>query len=202
MYSSDLAGKAAGFYERAVQLDANFALAWARLSRTNAWLYFGNGLDTTLLGGTQRNVLWKMRRNWSPTRLKPCSRWVIINSGCCVTTGLRKRRLVASRMLPSNSEVRGALGSVTRREGHWDQSIAYLEQALAFDPRNVELLMDSAETYGAVRQFPAALKLYDRVLDITPNDPNVMALKAQNYQDLGNLQEAARLLSEINEQTY
>ena len=52
-----------------------------------------------------------------------------------------------------------------------------------------------------VRRFPAALKLYDRVLDITPNDPYVMALKASIYQAQGNLQEAARCLSEINEQT-
>ena len=49
-----------------------------------------------------------------------------------------------------------------------------------------------------LRQFPAALKLYDRVLDITPNDPDVMASKASIYQAQGNLQEAARLLSEIN----
>ena len=32
--------KAIGFYERAVQLDPNFALAWARLSRVDAFLYF------------------------------------------------------------------------------------------------------------------------------------------------------------------
>ena len=32
--------KAIGFYERAVQLDPNFALAWARLSRAHAVLYF------------------------------------------------------------------------------------------------------------------------------------------------------------------
>ena len=38
------------------------------------------------------------------------------------------------------------------------------------------------------------LKLYDRVLDITPNDPDVMASKASIYQAQGNLQEAARLL--------
>ncbi len=38
--------KAVGFYERAVQLDPAFALAWARLSRANAHVYFG-GLDKT-----------------------------------------------------------------------------------------------------------------------------------------------------------
>ena len=51
-----------------------------------------------------------------------------------------------------------------------------------------------------LRQFPAALKLYDRALDITPNDPDVMASKASIYQAQGNLQEAAKLLSEINGQ--
>ena len=52
-----------------------------------------------------------------------------------------------------------------------------------------------------LRQFPAALKLYDRRLDITPSDPDVIALKASIYQAQGNLQEAAKLLSEVNAQT-
>jgi regulator of sirC expression with transglutaminase-like and TPR domain len=52
-----------------------------------------------------------------------------------------------------------------------------------------------------VRQFPAALKLYDRALDIVPNDPEMIKDKANIYQLQGNLQEAAKLLSEINEQT-
>ena len=90
---------------------------------------------------------------------------------------------------------------IARRKGHWDQSVAYFEQALALDPRNMELLMPAAETYAMLRQFPAALKLYDRVLDITPNDPDAMAAKASIYQAQGNLQEAARLLSGINEKT-
>src|SRR5439155_15034830 len=49
--------------------------------------------------------------------------------------------------------------------------------------------------------FPAALKLYDRALDITPDDPDVMATKASIYQAQGSLQEAAKLLSGINWQT-
>jgi tetratricopeptide (TPR) repeat protein len=45
------------------------------------------------------------------------------------------------------------------------------------------------------------LKLYDRALDIKPNDPDVMASKAGIYQAQGKLQEAAGFLSEINSQT-
>ena len=106
-----------------------------------------------------------------------------------------------SKMLPSSSEVLIALGRVNRREGPWDKSIAYFEQALTVDPRNLDLLTDTALTYSMLRQFPAALKLYDLALDITPNDPDVIAAKASIYQAQGNLQEAARLLSGINEQT-
>jgi serine/threonine-protein kinase len=65
----------------------------------------------------------------------------------------------------------------------------------------VELLVDTAATYGALRRFPAALKLYDRALDIMPTDPGVMASKASIYQAEGNLQEAAKLLAAVNEQT-
>jgi len=49
-----------------------------------------------------------------------------------------------------------------------------------------------------LRQFSAALKLYDRALDIMPNDSDMMAKKAGVYQAQGNLQEAARFLSQIN----
>src|SRR5262249_52306029 len=85
-------------------------------------------------------------------------------------------------MLPGNSEVPWALGLIAQREGNWYQSIAYYEQALVLDPRNLELLMDAAWTYTMLLQFPAALKLYYRALDIKPNDPDIMAAKASLYQ--------------------
>jgi len=65
----------------------------------------------------------------------------------------------------------------------------------------VELLNDTAVTHTALRQFPPALKLYDRALDIVPNDPDLMASKASIYQAQGNLAQAAKALSEINTQT-
>ena len=202
LVSIDLVWEAAGFYESAVQLDPDFALAWARLSRADALLYF-NGEDTTppsRLGEAKRALE-------NAQRLQPDSAetllalgyyqyWVLRNYGDAKTTFER-----ASKMLPSSTDVPKALGYIARRQGNWDQSIAYFQQALLLGPRDVELLIDTASTYGFRRQFPAALKLYNRALEITPNDPDVMAAKAGIYQAQGNLQEAARFLSEINWQT-
>jgi TolB-like protein/cytochrome c-type biogenesis protein CcmH/NrfG len=202
LVSIDLVWKATGFYERAVQLDPDFALAWARLSRADALLYF-NGEDTT--PPSRRGEAKRALEN--AQRLQPDSAetllalgyyqyWVLRNYGDAKTTFER-----ASKMLPSSTDVPKALGYIARRQGNWDQSIAYFQQALLLGPRDVELLIDTASTYGFRRQFPAALKLYDRALEITPNDPDVMAAKAGVYQAQGNLQEAAGLLSEINWQT-
>ena len=94
-----------------------------------------------------------------------------------------------------------ALGLIAQDEGHWDESIAYFEQALALDPRNMDLLVSAAATYARLRQFPVAIKLYDRALDVIPNDPELMALKATMYQAEGNLQESAKLVIDVNERT-
>jgi serine/threonine protein kinase/Tfp pilus assembly protein PilF len=193
--------EATGFYERAIQLDPNFALAWARLSRADAYLYFNSqSVDTTWRDAAKRALenAQRLRPN-SPETLLALGYyqyWVLRDSGLAKTTFGR-----VIKMLPGTSEVPYALGLIGRREGHWDESIAYFEQALALDPRNVELLPEAAETYAMLRQFPIALKLYDRALDIMPNDPDVLAAKASIYQAQGKLQEAAKFLSVINKQT-
>jgi TolB-like protein/Tfp pilus assembly protein PilF len=200
-WSHEGARKAIASYERAVQLDPNFALAWARLSRADASLYFFR-FDTT---AAPREAAKKSLE--TAQKLQPSSPEILLALGYYQYLVLRDYELAkttfkeVSKMLPSSSEVPRALGSIARRQGHWDESIAYLERGLALDPRNSELLSDTAFTYTAVRQFPAALKLYDRALDISPNDPDLMAEKACIYQAEGNLQEAAKLLLEINGHT-
>jgi TolB-like protein/tRNA A-37 threonylcarbamoyl transferase component Bud32/Tfp pilus assembly protein PilF len=200
-YSIDPMLKVIDFYERAVQLDPKFALAWARLSRAHAWPYFSLLDASSARRDAARKALenaQKLQPN-SPETLLALGYYqyhVLRDYGPAKTTFER-----VSKMLPSSSQVPTALGYIARREGHWDESIAYFDQALALDPHNVELLMQAAWTYTVLRQFPTALKLHDRVLDIKPNDPDVMAAKASIYQAQGNLQEAAKLLSEVNAQT-
>jgi len=212
-YSSDALFKAIDFYDLAVRLDPNFALAWARLSGVHALLY-SNRRDTTI---ARRDAAKAALEN--AQRLQPNSPetllftgyyqyWVLHDYGLAKATFER-----VSKKLPGNSEVLYALAAIARSEGHWDESVAYWERGLALNPRNPALLTEVAFTYAALRQFPKAETLYDRALNIlskssarfTAHGPydelSLMALKASIYQAEGNLQESAKLLAQVNAET-
>ena len=200
-YSSDALFKAIDYYDLAVRLDPNFALAWARLSGAHALLYFNRG-DTT---PARRDAAKEALEN--AQRLQPNSPETVLFLGYYQYWVLHDYELAkatftrVSKMLPSNSGVSYALAAIARREGHWDESVAYWERGLALDPRNTALLTEVAFTYAALRQFPTAIKLYDRALDILPKELYLKTSKASMYQAEGNLQEAANLLIDVNAQT-
>ena len=201
-YTIEALRKAISFFERAVQLDPNFALGWARLSRGHAALYFVPGGDIT---AARRAGAKKALEN--AQKLQPSSPETQLALGYYQYHVLRDYELakttfgLVGKMLPGNSEVPAALAFVALREGHWDESVACWEQALALDPQNVQVLNQTAFTFAMLRQFSTALKFYDRALDIVPDDPGVMALKANIHQAEGNLEQAGKLLSQINAQT-
>ena len=199
--SPDSLRKAIGFFERAVQLDPNFAPAWAQLSRAHALFYFGSDDPTAARRDAAKGALehaQKLQPN-SPETLLALGYyqyWVLRDYGVAKTTFER-----VSKMLPNNSDVPRALALIARREGNWNESVAYFDRGLALDPHNAQLLSETATTYAAGRQFQTALKLYDRALDLLPNDPDLSAWKARMYQAEGNLQEAAKLLVAVNAKT-
>ena len=186
--------KAVGSFERAVQLDPNFALVWARISRADSALYIG-GDDAR--GDAAKRALenaQKLEPNSPETQLAlGWYQYLVLRDKQAAKTTFKR----VSKMFPGNSQVPAALGLIAREEGHWDESLAYYEQCLTLDPRNVDRVFIMAWMHGMLRQFPLALKLYDRALDITPTDPDLMADKATIYQAQGNLAQAAKSLSEI-----
>jgi TolB-like protein/Tfp pilus assembly protein PilF len=200
-YSSDALFKAIDFYDLAVRLDPNFALAWGRLSGAHALLYINRADTTAARRDAAKRALenaQKLQPNAPETLLFTgyYQYWVLHDYGLAKATFGR-----VSKILPGNSEVLYALGAIARSEGHWDESVSYWERGLALNPRNTALLTEVAFTYAALRQFPAAIKLYDRALDILPNELYLMASEASIYQAEGNLQEAAKSLVKVNAQT-
>ena len=170
------------FTNRAVQFDPAFALAWSRLSRADLDLYSSPNDPTASRRDAAKRALdmaQKLQPNSPETLLALANYQVVVlrDYELAKTT----YRLVG-KMLPGNSDVPVALAGIAQRQGHWDEAIAYFEQALLLDPRNMDLLVEAASNFADLRKFEAALKLFDRALDILPNDPDLMAFKAGIYQ--------------------
>jgi tetratricopeptide (TPR) repeat protein len=76
----------------------------------------------------------------------------------------------ARQLLPNSSLVLESLALLERRRGQWDRSDSYFNDAEQLDPRNVHLLFNHAEMYVSLRRFPEALRKFDQVLAIAPDD--------------------------------
>ena len=103
----------------------------------------------------------------------------------------------ARQFLPNSSRIPEALAYVTRRQGQWDRSESYFNEAERLDPLNVRLLTNHAYSYSVLRRFPEALRKFDQVLNITPDDVDTLAHKAAVVQAVGDLPRAAALLAPL-----
>src|SRR6266568_9531546 len=71
---------------------------------------------------------------------------------------------------PNDARVFEWKGTIERRQGRWEQSTRNFERALELDPRNVEILQQTALSYEYVRHYADEKLTLDRVLAIVPND--------------------------------
>jgi serine/threonine-protein kinase len=104
----------------------------------------------------------------------------------------------ARQLLPNSSLIPESLAYLERRRGQWERSESYFNEAERLDPRNAYILTQHAASYAMLRRFPEAVRKLDRVLNITPDDMDTLALKASIYQAEGDLPRAAALLAPLH----
>jgi tetratricopeptide (TPR) repeat protein len=103
----------------------------------------------------------------------------------------------ARHLLPNSSRIPELLAYVARRQGHWDHSEPYISEAERLDPRNTTLLTRHALFLVQLRRFPEAVRKFDQVLNITPDDVDTLVFKAVIAQAEGDLPRAAALLAPL-----
>src|SRR5207247_1640955 len=183
------------YLREAVRLDPKFALSWALLSIADARGYITETLQPTV-------ALREEARQAAETALtlQPNLGEAVLAKGYYHYSCLRDYDTAvryfeqARQFLPNNSRIPESLAYVTRRQGQWDRSESYFNEAERLDPRNVNLLGQHAFSYMDLRRFPEALRKFDQVLDITPDDVDILASKAAIFQAEGDLPRASAIL--------
>src|SRR6266513_2434354 len=187
------------YLREAVRLDPKFALSWALLSYVDARGYRSAALQPTL-------ALREEARQAAETALtlQPNLSEAILAKGsyhyaCLKDYDTAVRYFEQARpLLPNSSRIPESLAYVTRRRGQWDRSESYFNEAERLDPLNLTLLAQHALSYQCLRRFPEALRKFDQVLNITPDDVDTLATKAAIFQAEGDLPRAAALLAPLH----
>src|SRR6266404_1630234 len=166
------------YLKEAVRLDPKFALGWALLSDIDARGYITQALQPTL-------ALREEARQAAETALtlQPNLGEALLAKGNYHYACLKDYDTAvhyfeqARQFLPNSSQIPESLAYLTRRRGQWDRSESYFNEAEQLDPRNVQLLNQQALSYIDLRRFPEALRKFDQILDIIPDDVDILAEK-------------------------
>jgi serine/threonine protein kinase len=162
-------GEAIGFLERAIQRDPKFTLAYCASGLAHDLLYFYP--DAT----PERRALADAAIN-SALRLGPDLPEVRLAYAYHLVYGYqdyeqaRAQLAIVKRSLPNDAMAIALQAYIDRQQGNFEKAIQELREAITLDPRNKRSLQELAFTLFCTRQFSAAEKIYDRLLEISPND--------------------------------
>ncbi len=187
------------YLREAVRLDPKFALSWALLAYVEARGYLTQTLQPTVALREEARQAAETALNLQPNLGEAVVAKGYYHYACLKDYDTAVRYFEQARqLLPNSSRIPESLAYVARRQGQWDRSESYFNEAERLDPRNVSLLTQHAIFYINLRRFPEALRKFDQVLNITPDDVDTLAVKAGIAQAEGDLPRAAALLAPLH----
>ena len=160
---------ALALYQKALDLDPQFALAWAKLSRTHSWLH-------------------QLRYDLTPDRLvkakNAADRAVALDpelSEAHLALGLYwywgmtdyEQALAeltrAGQLQASNAQVYLQIGNIRRRQGRFPEAISNYRRSADLNPRSHNAWFNLGETLLFTRDYDQAAPYLKRVTDLAPD---------------------------------
>ena len=185
--------KMLALYEQAVALDPDFALAWAKVARTNALIY-NSTLPTPELAERTRQAAEKAIA-LAPNRPEGYGALGVYEF--LVASDLNRALELQTRarlLAPGDTASLLSTALVEASLGRWDAAVAHLRQAERLDPRDVSIKDRLGFTLLGLRRYPEARQALDRGLALAPANLSLIQSKAMTFLSQGDLAGARAVL--------
>jgi serine/threonine protein kinase/tetratricopeptide (TPR) repeat protein len=165
-------------FEKAVELDPNFAAAWANLSISYSWEYYW-----TISSSSDKKVAARAAADRAG-EIAPDLPDVQVAYGYYYYYGEldfdRAQEFFedARSRLPNDADVLSAIAYVKRRQGHWQECVTLLERSAELNPRFVNTAVELGITYAYMRQYEKSQRYLERSIFLDPEHPLGYVIKA------------------------
>lgn len=182
-------------YERAVELDSNFALAYAALSKAHSGYYHDNFDRSADRLRRAKEAVDKA------LELQPDLPEVHLALGYYHYWGFRnydealREFSIAARGLPNDPRILQAEAFIWRRQGRFEDAQTNLERAFQLNPRDSDAAYQVAANHQWLRNFEEALEFLDKAILMEPDLTYNYSSKAFTLLHMGDLASARRVLS-------
>jgi len=185
------------FLRHAVELDSNYAQAWAALAMEEAEYYFY----------PEHSEAQKERaRTAAETAIRVAPDLPLAHAAMGVFKyhclqdfdGALVDLNTAYQHAPNDARIVAYIGYVYRRQGNVEDCINTLKGAVKLDPLNPDLWINLGRTYRGMRKFDDARAMFDHALNIVPNDTAILVGRAETYLAQGDVDTAWKSVNQLN----
>jgi serine/threonine protein kinase/Tfp pilus assembly protein PilF len=168
-------------YDKAVDLDPTFALAYTQLSRAHLFIYWHHPdkCEGCLVKAKQAvDKAFQLNPELPEAHLALGHYYY---HGHLDYDRALEQFAIARKSQPNNSHILSYIAYVQRRQGKFEQAVAAIKEASELDPRFRTLPYVIGETLLLMRKYQEAEHYFDRAISLAPDWPRPYAWKMQLY---------------------
>ena len=168
-------------YQKATELDPDFALAYAALSEAHGsmwWFYYDRTKERVAQAKAAVDRALRLRPDLSEAHraLGFYSYWCQLDYDRAL-----HEFAIAQKTKPNDSLISLGIANVLRRQGKVEQALTNFKKAAALNPLSASVAGNAGETCALMRNSEEAVRWYDLAAQLSPDLPEFYAYKAGVY---------------------
>jgi serine/threonine protein kinase/tetratricopeptide (TPR) repeat protein len=189
-------------FEHAIELDPQFALAYAMMSMVHSNMYW------FFYDRTEERVLKSKEAAEKALSIDPelpeghdAMGWYYYHGRLDYDDALKEFQEALKRQ-PNNPDILLGIAAVERRQGKMEDALVNFKKAVEMDPRSTTLNYEVGNTLSLLRRYDEALKSYDRALFLSPDWAALYSAEVLVYlRESGNTSQAEAVLKQAADRT-